>query len=157
MSAGGRTLDQVKGDQLEARNRQQQLENRPPKVEKIYAATDGRPSDARIHRKGDPKLLGEEVPRGFLKILGGATLNPEEAASTSGRLQLAEIDTAAFTEEIVAHAGGGINEAAHVLHHAEQRHVHPLEHLGTAEGVADRHFLGRGHDHGAAHHYLLHQ
>ena len=90
MAAGGRTLDQVKGDQLEARNRQQQLENRPPKVEKIFAATDGRPADAKVHRKGDPKILGDDVPRGFLKVLGGATLNPEEAATASGRLQLAK-------------------------------------------------------------------
>jgi hypothetical protein len=89
MPPGGRTLDQVKADQLEAKNRQQQLEYRPPKVEKIYAATDGRPSDAKIHRKGDPKILGEDVPRGFLKVLGGATLDSEEAATTSGRLQLA--------------------------------------------------------------------
>ena len=86
---GARTLDQVKGDQLEARNRQQQLENRPPKVEKIYAATEGGPADARLHRKGDPRNLGENVPRGFLKVLGGEALDPETAASTSGRVQLA--------------------------------------------------------------------
>jgi hypothetical protein len=85
----GRTLDQVKGDQLEARNRQQQLENRPPKVEKLYAATEGKPADARLQRKGDPRNLGEEIPRGFLKVLGGATLDPEAAPSTSGRVQLA--------------------------------------------------------------------
>ena len=90
MLPGGRTLDQVKGDQLEARNRQQQLENRPPKVEKIFAATEGRGADVRIHRKGDPRSLGPEAPRGFLKVLGGASLHPEEAPSISGRLQLAD-------------------------------------------------------------------
>jgi uncharacterized protein DUF1553 len=87
--AGGRTLDQVRAEQLEARNRQQQLEYRPPKIEKIYAATEGRPSDARLQRKGDPRSLGEEVPRGFLKVLGGQALHPELAASTSGRAELA--------------------------------------------------------------------
>jgi hypothetical protein len=86
---GGRTLDQVKSDQLEAKNRQQQLEYRPPKVEKIYAATEGLPADAKVQRKGDPKALGEDVPRGFLKVLGGQPLDRETAASTSGRLQLA--------------------------------------------------------------------
>jgi hypothetical protein len=86
---GGRTLDQVKADQLEARNRQQQLDYRPPKVEKIYAATEGLPSDAKLQIKGDPKTLGAEVPRGFLKVLGGQSLDREMAASTSGRLQLA--------------------------------------------------------------------
>jgi hypothetical protein len=86
---GGRTLDQVKGDQLEARNRQQQLEYKPPKVEKLYAATEGIPTDARIQIKGDPKTLGAEVARGFLKVLGEQSLDREVAASTSGRLQLA--------------------------------------------------------------------
>ena len=43
--------------------------------------------DARIQRKGDPKSLGDVVPRGFLTILGGATLPPEEQGS--GRLELA--------------------------------------------------------------------
>jgi hypothetical protein len=86
---GQRTLDQIRAEQLEARNRQQQLENRPPEIEKIYAATEGRPADARMHRKGDPRNLGEEVPRGFFKVLGGETVHPEAAPLTSGRLELA--------------------------------------------------------------------
>ena len=44
---GPRTLDQIRAEQLEARNRQQQLENRPPEIEKIFAATEGKPADAR--------------------------------------------------------------------------------------------------------------
>ena len=43
--------------------------------------------DARIQRKGDPKSLGDTVPRGFLTILGGQTVPPEEKGS--GRLELA--------------------------------------------------------------------
>ena len=43
--------------------------------------------DARIQRKGDPKSLGDAVPRGFLTILGGQTLPAQEKGS--GRLQLA--------------------------------------------------------------------
>jgi hypothetical protein len=56
----------------------------------IYAATEGRAADARLQRKGDPRNLGEEVPRGFLKVLGGETLDREVAASASGRVQLAQ-------------------------------------------------------------------
>jgi hypothetical protein len=41
------------------------------KVPKAYAVVEGLAANARIHRKGDPKSLGEEVPRGFLTILGG--------------------------------------------------------------------------------------
>jgi hypothetical protein len=53
-----------------------------------YAASEGMPADARLHLKGDPTKLGEEVPRGFLQILGGQTLPPDTLGS--GRLQLAE-------------------------------------------------------------------
>ena len=38
--------------------------------------------------KGDPTKLGPEVPRGFLQVLGGGRLPPDEAGS--GRLQLAD-------------------------------------------------------------------
>lgn len=40
-------------------------------VDKAYAVVEGLPKNARIHRKGEPKNLGDEVPRGFLTILGG--------------------------------------------------------------------------------------
>ena len=86
---GPRTLDQIRAEQLEARNRQQQLENRPPEIEKIFAATEGKPADARVHRKGEPNNLGDSVPRGFLKVLGGQALHPEAAPLASGRLDLA--------------------------------------------------------------------
>ena len=35
------------------------------------AAVDARPTNARLHRGGDVHQLGEEVPRGFLNVLGG--------------------------------------------------------------------------------------
>jgi hypothetical protein len=38
--------------------------------------------------RGDPKRLGEEVPRGFLQVLGGQTVPGDTA--TSGRLELAQ-------------------------------------------------------------------
>ncbi len=58
-----------------------------PDVPMIYGASEGKPQNARIMVKGDPKALGPEVPRGFLTILGGQQL-PSGAAG-SGRAQLA--------------------------------------------------------------------
>ena len=56
---------------------------------KAYAVTDGdRVGNSRIHRKGDRQSPGEEVPRGFLAILGEQTL-PRETVG-SGRRELAE-------------------------------------------------------------------
>lgn len=44
--------------------------------------------NARVHRKGDLKNLGEEAPRGFLQILGGERL--PEGYKGSGRAELAK-------------------------------------------------------------------
>ncbi len=58
-----------------------------PKVELAYAVTEGQPHDTKIHLRGDPKSLGDAVPRRFLSVLGEQTVPPN---SGSGRLQLAE-------------------------------------------------------------------
>jgi hypothetical protein len=60
----------------------------PPAIERAYAVTEGKPHNARIHKRGDPTNLGPEVPRRFVQILGGQMLPP--GTSGSGRLQLAE-------------------------------------------------------------------
>ena len=58
-----------------------------PNVEMAYAMTDAAsPANAKIHIRGDHKKLGEEVPRGFLSILGGQMLQDPKK---SGRLELA--------------------------------------------------------------------
>ncbi|MGE0755988.1 MAG: DUF1553 domain-containing protein, partial [Pirellulaceae bacterium] len=59
-----------------------------PDFDRAYGATEGIPTNARLHRKGDPNQLGPEVPRGFLGALGGGRLPDGE--SGSGRRQLAE-------------------------------------------------------------------
>jgi hypothetical protein len=58
-----------------------------PKFDVAYAIAEGKPHDSRIQRRGDPKALGDEVPRHFLSVLGGQKV-PEGAGS--GRLQLAQ-------------------------------------------------------------------
>jgi hypothetical protein len=52
-----------------------------------YAVMEGAPKNARIHKRGEPADLGEEVPRRFLDILGK---DPLANAAASGRLELAE-------------------------------------------------------------------
>ncbi len=60
----------------------------PKAAPKAYAVSEGAAADARIQRKGDPHDRGAIVPRGFLQILGGHTLPPEE--KESGRRELAD-------------------------------------------------------------------
>jgi hypothetical protein len=60
---------------------------RPPAIPHTYAVAEGRARNARVHKRGDPRTPGDEIPRRFLEILGGQTL-PKDATG-SGRLQLA--------------------------------------------------------------------
>ena len=48
---------------------------------------EGKPTSARLQRRGDPEDLGEEVPRAFLSALGGGPLGDDKS---SGRLELAQ-------------------------------------------------------------------
>jgi hypothetical protein len=59
-----------------------------PNFDKAYAMTEGTPVNAHVFIKGEPKTLGPEVPRGFLKILGGQGVPAQEKGS--GRLELAQ-------------------------------------------------------------------
>jgi hypothetical protein len=62
--------------------------SRQPNADKAYAVVEGKPHNARLHRRGDPHNLGAEVPRHFPLILGGQAL--PAGMTGSGRLQLAE-------------------------------------------------------------------
>ncbi len=55
-----------------------------PKMETAYAVAEAKPEHSRIHVKGDPKVLGREIPRRSLMVLGG-----QPAATGSGRRELA--------------------------------------------------------------------
>jgi hypothetical protein len=55
--------------------------------ELAYAVADSKPANARLHVRGDPTRLGEEVPRRFIQVLGGQPL-PKDCGN-SGRLDLA--------------------------------------------------------------------
>ncbi len=69
--ASKRMPEEVEADWTRIRLRQAELHARYINAPKAYAVVEGLPANARIHRKGDPKNLGDEAPRGFLSILGG--------------------------------------------------------------------------------------
>lgn len=58
-----------------------------PLIPVAYAVVDAEPKNERLHLRGDPEKLGEEVPRRWLSILGGEKV-PAEAGS--GRRELGD-------------------------------------------------------------------
>src|SRR4029434_535005 len=52
-----------------------------------YGVVEGTPRNARLQMRGEPDKPGDEVPRGFIKVLGGGAL-PNDVMG-SGRLELA--------------------------------------------------------------------
>jgi hypothetical protein len=84
--ASTRSVEEIEAELSKVKLRLSELLN-PPNVERAYAVSEGEGADARLHRKGDLKNLGEVVPRGFLQILGGARLPANYKGS--GRRELA--------------------------------------------------------------------
>jgi hypothetical protein len=82
--------DEVEAEWTRVKQRQTELHASYTNVPRAYAVVEGLPANARIHHKGNPKSLGEEVPRGFLTILnpGGARQVPKDHPG-SGREFLA--------------------------------------------------------------------
>jgi hypothetical protein len=60
----------------------------PAKVQFIHALKDVNPVTMKVHIRGNPKTLGDEVPRRFLEILGGS--DQQAFKKGSGRLELAQ-------------------------------------------------------------------
>jgi hypothetical protein len=65
----------------------ERLATKPP-VEMVFAVGEGKPHDAHIHRRGEPKRLGPLTPRRFLQVTDGP--DAPRIASGSGRLELAK-------------------------------------------------------------------
>jgi hypothetical protein len=84
----GKEKNALKAKVKELQQQRDEMVRKLPKLPFAYAAAEGAPVRAKIHLKGDPKNLGPEVPRGFLQVLGGQQVPPDE--SGSGRRQLAE-------------------------------------------------------------------
>ncbi|WP_425614643.1 DUF1553 domain-containing protein [Anatilimnocola sp. NA78] len=71
----------------EARQKHQAAVKEAPAIADAYAVAEAKPENAKIHVRGDPKRLGDEVPRHFPAILGDQQLPAD--CSNSGRQQLA--------------------------------------------------------------------
>jgi len=80
---------QASGNLKAAQQRRLEREQLQPRlhVPVAYAVTEGTAKNARQHKRGEPTDLGDEVPRKFLDILGGDTLQDGQA---SGRRELAQ-------------------------------------------------------------------
>jgi hypothetical protein len=81
-------LDEAAKALAEARKARAALANQAPVIETAYAVVDGKGANAKMHLRGDPKRLGDEVPRHFPAILGGQQIAKD--APASGRLELAQ-------------------------------------------------------------------
>jgi len=106
----------------------------------VYGVQEGKPANARIQFRGEPERLGEEVPRGFLEILGGEKL--PEGSQESGRLQLAGWLTSSenpLTARVMvnriwqSHFGRGIVATPNDFGVRGERPTHPelLDYLAT--------------------------
>jgi hypothetical protein len=65
----------------------EQLEAQIPESAFAMLATDYQPHDVRIHLRGNHQNLGDEVPRGFLKVVAA---EDQAIRNGSGRLEIAE-------------------------------------------------------------------
>jgi hypothetical protein len=79
--------EKARAELEQLRQRQRELTQDAVDVPRAYAVSEGTPENVRLHKLGNPRTLGDEVPRGFLQILGGQTL--PKAYKGSGRLELA--------------------------------------------------------------------
>ncbi len=83
-----RTSEDAARDLEAAKARQDELRKNADAYPKAYAVMEGTPANAPLQRKGEPGHPGEEIPRGFLTILGGQQLPADEQGS--GRRELAD-------------------------------------------------------------------
>ncbi len=72
----------------DAKKKLTELQAQTPAIRDAYAVSDGKPANAKIQLRGDPKRLGDEVPRHFPAVLGGQEI--PKGSSASGRLELAQ-------------------------------------------------------------------
>lgn len=122
-----------------------------------YAVAEGAAKNARQHKRGEPMDLGDEVPRKFLDVLGGETL---QDGRTSGRRELAQWLTSArnpLTPRVFVnrvwqwHFGRGLVTTPNDFGSRGAAPTHPdlLDHLASE-------FLKSGWDIKALHRRIMH-
>jgi hypothetical protein len=107
------------------------LKNAPGYL-KAYAVSDSSPVNAKIHDKGNPLLLGEEVPRRFLTVFGAEPIrHPNQS---SGRADLAEWLTSPTIRPLTARV-----MANRVWQHHFGRGIVPTENNFGTTGLSPTH------------------
>jgi hypothetical protein len=86
-SAPGRTIKDILAEIKDLEAQREPILARIPKIDLAYAVAEGSPGNARIQKRGEPKDLGDETPRGFLKVL---YTKETPQFKGSGRLELAQ-------------------------------------------------------------------
>ncbi len=137
-----RQLGRVAADHVAAmRARIEELEEALPDLPFVMGVRDKAPedlADIRLHVRGSPTDLGEEVPRGFVTVLAGEDAEP--FGEGSGRLQLAEaIASHPLAARVIVnrvwrwHMGSGIVDTPSNFGFAGERPTNPelLEHLAA--------------------------
>ena len=122
------------------KNRDRKKRNAPPPYPHVHAIRDAEPRTLRVHIRGNPETLGEEVPRRFLSVL--AADEPQPFDEGSGRLELADRiacrDNPLTARVIVNrvwkhHFGQGLVRTPSNFGRMGERPTHPelLDHLAT--------------------------
>ena len=108
-----------------------------PEAPVAFAVVEAEPVNVRLHQRGDPEKPGEEVPRRWLSVFGGAEVPP---GAGSGRRELAEwiVRTPLSTRVMVnrvwqGHFGQGLVRTPNDFGSRGERPTHPdlLEWLGV--------------------------
>ena len=73
--------------QLGASSEPQEKLEAMPSIDVAYGVVESQIKNARLHLRGDPEKLGDEIPRRWLTVFGSETIGGESA---SGRKELAE-------------------------------------------------------------------
>ncbi len=132
---------------------QQKLEGQIRYTRRAVVMTDGTGENERILIRGNHKLLGEEVPRRFLEVLGSQST---KAVQGSGRLELAEQIVSSknpLTARVIVnrvwkhHFGVGLVPTVDDFGHMGQPPTHPelLDYLASEFMAADGWSLKRLH------------
>ncbi|MEX0612528.1 MAG: PSD1 and planctomycete cytochrome C domain-containing protein [Pirellulales bacterium] len=137
--------DEMKvAEKAEARRRKEAKEkkkkNAPPPYPHIHAIRDAEPRNLRVHIRGNPETLGDEVPHRFLSILSSD--EPHPFSQGSGRLELANVIASAenpLTARVIVnrvwkhHFGQGLVHTPSNFGRTGEPPTHPelLDHLAT--------------------------
>jgi hypothetical protein len=124
----------------EAKKQRDEFAAKKPLIPMAYGVAEGKGRNAKIHKRGEPTDLGEEVPRKLLDVLGGQQLS---ATNSSGRLELAYLLTSRtnpLTARVMAnriwqwHFGHGLVPTPNDFGTRGQAPTHPelLDYLASA-------------------------